>query len=135
MRIIIPSIRTEGMTLAADEQTVRIIGRLDTQFPKQTLGIFLNNLHNEICKKSIDMIQMDITKLSYINSASIREFLAWLLFALKLPDDQKYRICVNFSAEESCQVSLGKSLALLYNKVMLYDVNTNKRIDPKTLKV
>lgn len=135
MRIIIPSIRTDGMTLTADEQNVKIIGQLDTQFPKQTLGIFLSNLHKEVCRKNIDIIQLDITRLSYINSASIREFLAWLLFVLKLPDDQRYKICVNFSVGETCQISLGKSLALLYNRVTLFDVDTKKRIDPKMLKV
>ena len=44
MRIVIPSIRTESMTLMAEEQVIKISGRLDMQFPKQTLGIFLNNL-------------------------------------------------------------------------------------------
>ena len=34
MRIVIPSIRTEKMTLVAEEQTVKIKGRLDVQFPK-----------------------------------------------------------------------------------------------------
>ena len=84
MRIVIPSIRTEKMTLVAEEQTVKIKGRLDVQFPKQTLGLFLNNLHKEVCKKNGDMIYLDITELSYVNSASIREFLSWLLFVLKL---------------------------------------------------
>ena len=54
MRIVIPSIRTESMTLMAEEQVIKISGRLDMQFPKQTLGLFLNNLHQEVCKKNID---------------------------------------------------------------------------------
>lgn len=135
MRIVIPSIRTEKMTLVAEEQTVKIKGRLDVQFPKQTLGLFLNNLHKEVCKKNGDMIYLDITELSYVNSASIREFLSWLLFVLKLPEGQKYNVYVKLSQEEICQASLGKSLALLYNRVALFDVETNERLDPKLLKV
>lgn len=135
MRIIIPSIRTEKMSLVADEQTIKVKGRLDAQFPKQTLGLFLDNLHNEVCHKSVDMIYLDITELSYVNSASIREFLSWLLFVLKLPETQKYKVYVHLSQDETCQVSLGKSLALLYNRVELFDIDTKTRLDPKLLKV
>ena len=134
MRIVIPAIRTESMTLMAEEQVIKISGRLDMQFPKQTLGLFLNNLHQEVCKKNIDLIHLDITELFYVNSASVREFLAWLLYVLKLPEGQKYKVYVNLSQEELCQASLGKSLALLYNKVTLFDVDTNERLDPKLLK-
>ena len=85
-------------------------------------------------KKNIDLIHLDITELFYVNSASVREFLAWLLYVLKLPEGQKYKVYVNLSQEELCQASLGKSLALLYNKVTLFDVDTNECLDPKLLK-
>ena len=134
MRIVIPSIRTEKMTLTADEQTVTIKGRLDTQFPKQTLGVFLDNLHQEICKRNCDLIHLNISDISYVNSASVREFLSWLLFAVKLPENQKYKIYVYLSQDENCQISLGRSIALLYNKVTIFDVDTKERLDPKVLK-
>jgi hypothetical protein len=77
---------------------------------------------------------LNISDISYVNSASVREFLSWLLFAVKLPENQKYKIYVYLSQDENCQISLGRSIALLYNKVTLFDVDTKERLDPKALK-
>lgn len=125
MNLIVPSIRNEKFQLYLEKHAVTLEGTIDMQFPKETVGVFLKTLHQELLKHKSKFITLDITGLLFINSSGIREFLAWLLSITMLNTSQKYEIFLIINQEIHYQVSLAKSFVMLYPSVKLFGKEKN----------
>ncbi len=125
MTFVVPSIKNDRVEIFVKDETVYFKGNFDMQFPKDSVGVFLSNLHLEMLRHLKKVLHIDITEVEFVNSSAIREFLAWLMKLLSMPAENRYELFLFMSPDKLSQVSLGKSFCLLYPTTKLIDATTN----------
>ncbi|MBN1698595.1 MAG: hypothetical protein JW881_13855 [Spirochaetales bacterium] len=78
-------IRVEGTTISFS-------GNIDIIDIVNEMSPILGRIHDEIIRKNIKHIRIDITALDYINSSGISLFIKWARDDMRLPDNLKYTI-------------------------------------------
>jgi hypothetical protein len=81
--------------------TISFAGNIDSMDTIKELGPLFSGLHEEIIEKNIKRIQIDITRLDFVNSSGISLFIKWTNEDVCLPDKQQYTIEFICSKENS----------------------------------
>ena len=105
MQLALSPVKQNGVTLSVDGTTVIIAGCIDTARPGEFIQPFLKELNKKIISNGIKAITLDVTKLSFLNSAGIREIVEWILMLDTLPDHQKYSIHIIYNSRYIWQES------------------------------
>ena len=92
MQLALSPIKQSGMILSVEGTTVYFSGCIDTPRPGKFLQPFLAELNREIINNDIKAITLDVTQLSYLNSAGIREIVDWIMTLDQLPEHQRFSI-------------------------------------------
>ena len=92
MELNVNSVNKKGLLMKTNGNTVIITGSIDCEKPSKFMTPFFNKVHNEVVKKKIKKIRVDITKLVFLNSAGIKEFVTWGVKLFDLPEELKYEI-------------------------------------------
>ncbi len=79
------SMRVEGVT-------VYIVGEIDQLSPRDYMGGFFEIVQNMALGEELAEVRVDVTRLSFLNSSGIKEFLSWILRRNRIPAERKYRI-------------------------------------------
>jgi len=105
MQLALKPVKFGGIVLSTEGTTVHIKGCIDTPHPNVFMQPFIRELHSEITSAGIKSITLDLTKLSFLNSAGIREIVDWILMLDTLPSHQKYSIHILYSSRYMWQES------------------------------
>jgi hypothetical protein len=80
------------VSLRVDGDTVFIVGEIDQLSPRDFMAGFLEIVHNMALGENLPEVRVDVTKLEFLNSSGIKEFLSWILRRNRIPLEKKYKI-------------------------------------------
>ena len=78
------------VSLQADGNLVTIRGEIDQVSPKLFLAPFFEEIHAAAEQESLHEVKVDICNLHFLNSAAVKELIAWVLKRNRLPPGKKY---------------------------------------------
>jgi hypothetical protein len=81
MSSIIDTLKNNDLEMKFENDTLFIMGSIDFRDPGKIIGPFFEKLHKELLKSDIKEISIDVTKLFFLNSSGIREFVEWIMKA------------------------------------------------------
>lgn len=109
----IKNIVCDGLNITVKNKVVSIIGNIDSRQPGNLLKVFFTDLSNEMITNKIKKITIDITKLEFLNSSGIKQFVDWIMSIDNMEDDEKYEIDIITNPELLWQESSISSLIFL----------------------
>jgi len=80
------------VSLKVDGSVVTISGEIDQASPKLFLGPFFEKIHAAAEEESLHEVKVDIRQLHFLNSAAVKELIAWVLRRNRLAAGKKYAI-------------------------------------------
>ncbi|MCG8570183.1 MAG: hypothetical protein MJB14_08590 [Spirochaetes bacterium] len=86
------SLNMEKANFHVSNTELKITGTIDDKNPGLYMEPFIEELHQNILQNSVTEIEIDITELSFLNSAGIKELINWIIKLDTLPEEQKYKI-------------------------------------------
>ncbi len=82
----------EHYILSLNQNTIIVMGDIDSRNPSDVLGVFLNRVHQAAVDEKIPEINVDVKKLGFINSIGIKEFTTWIMQVDQSPETETYKI-------------------------------------------
>jgi hypothetical protein len=111
--INIDPIDIDKFQMKAEGNTIYFIGVLSTRNPDALLGPFIEKVHNNVTQMNIKEIKVNLTELSFINSAGIRVLANWVIKNRQLPENKKYKIHFISNYQYAWQKNNMQALTLL----------------------
>ena len=82
--------------------TVRCQGTLDTRDAAAVVQPHLLELHEEVVRAKVPLVELEVERVEYMNSSGLKSFMAWFLTAAHAPEG-RYRIDVRIDASREWQ--------------------------------
>ena len=97
------------------ETGVKVVfsGDIDVQNPEPIFLPFFEQIHNKIIETNVKFVELDFTKLTFLNSSGIKTLIKWITKVTPLPSDQKYNFLIKASSEITWQETSLKMLSML----------------------
>ena len=67
--------------------------------PALYLNSFFNEVHTKMIEKSLQFVELNLTKLSFLNSSGIRCFILWVTQIPKTPEIKRYHLKIKINKE------------------------------------
>lgn len=80
----------EGVEIAVVDGIVRFTGTLSMRDPSSTVTPFLRRIHAATIESGLRRLTVDLSKLKFMNSSSIRSLVDWVEWIRKEPDARQY---------------------------------------------
>lgn len=113
MSINMEPVNESGVLLEMKDTSLKISGNITSPNPNDFIDPFLSNMHKQIIDRGVKEITMDVTQLSFLNSAGIRCLVDWILLLEELPEDQQYTVNIIYSSKHLWQESSMSTLVYL----------------------
>lgn len=118
MQLNIKSIDKDGFLLEVRDDIVYISGNIKIPSPYEVIGPFFKEVHEEIIKNKLKTIKIDMRNLKYMNSASIKQFVNWILSVETLSEEKKYLIIFIYNQELQWQETFVSSMVYLNKELV-----------------
>jgi hypothetical protein len=93
--------------------SVSFIGDIDVQNPEPIFLPFFDKIHTKVIEAGVKFIELDFTRLTFLNSSGIKTLIKWITKVTPLPNDQKYRFLILANSEITWQETSLKMLSML----------------------
>jgi len=90
MKVISTSPDGGRVSLQVVGNVVTISGEIDQTSPKLFLGPFFAEIHAAAEQEGLHEVKVDMCSLHFLNSAAVKELIAWVLKRNRLPPGKKY---------------------------------------------
>ena len=87
------------VSLQVDGNVVTLHGEIDQVSPKLFLAPFFEEIHLAAELENLHEVKVDIQELHFLNSAAVKELIAWVLKRNRMPPGKKY--VLNFVYDSS----------------------------------
>jgi hypothetical protein len=77
------------------------------------LFLFFEQIHNNIIENGIKYVELDFSKLTFLNSSGIKTLIKWITKVTPLPADKKYNFKVIANSQITWQETSLKMLSML----------------------
>lgn len=84
---------------------LKIQGEIDMKEPAIAIRPFLEQVHAHMIHNGGEEIEVDFTRLGFMNSSGIKEFVSWIMKLNGTPIDQKYTMLLTYSGSVTWQES------------------------------
>jgi hypothetical protein len=88
----IEPLAVEGLELRVDGDVIRMSGTITMRSPSQTLQPSLKKIHEAAVADGVGTLVVDVRKLTFVNSSSMRLFVDWTVWLKDLPADKRYKL-------------------------------------------
>ncbi len=92
---------------------VTFTGDIDVQNPEPIFVPYFESIHNKVIENGVKYVELDFTKLTFLNSSGIKTLIKWITKVTPLPAEQKYRFKIVANSEITWQETSLKMLAML----------------------
>ncbi len=92
---------------------VTFSGDIDVQNPEPIFVPFFEQIHNKVLENSIKYVELDFSKLTFLNSSGIKTLIKWITKVTPLPIEKKYRFKIVANSEITWQETSLKMLSML----------------------
>lgn len=86
---------------------LEITGDVDGPDKNEQLSLLINRIHDYALKKELEIIEIDITELNYINSSGLGKLIMWAMKIENMMDIDKYTLKFKCSKKK-----IGRSIVL-----------------------
>jgi hypothetical protein len=117
----VKNLHENGVDIEFNDDTLYISGSIDNRNPGKFLNPYFSKLHEEIVNSGKKEVKVDLTKLTFLNSSGIKEFVEWIMKIDSLQDNRKYNITFLTNSELLWQESSISTLVYL-NPMLLKKV-------------
>jgi hypothetical protein len=93
--------------------SVSFSGDIDVQNPEPIFLPFFDKIHTKVIEAGVKFIELDFTRLTFLNSSGIKTLIKWITKVTPLPNDQKYRFLILANSEITWQETSLKMLSML----------------------
>jgi hypothetical protein len=80
----------EGVEISVQELAVHFKGVISMRSPGETVTPFLRKVHDAVTDAGVKALTVDITKLRFMNSSSIRSLVDWVEWIRGEPETRRY---------------------------------------------
>jgi hypothetical protein len=88
----IQPLSVEGLDMKMDDGVVRMSGTITMRSPSQTLQPHLKKIHEAAVADGVTSLVVDVRKLSFVNSSSMRLFVDWTVWLKDVAAPQRYKL-------------------------------------------
>jgi len=74
------------------KQTLHMAGTLAMRDPSADLGGFLRAVHSAAMEHRLSSVRVDVSRLTFVNSSSIRLFIDWATWVREANEQRRYRL-------------------------------------------
>jgi len=92
---------------------INFSGDIDIQNPEPIFVPFFEQIHTSILNEGIKYVELNFTKLTFLNSSGIKTLIKWITKVTPLPADKKYRFKIIANKEITWQETSLKMLSML----------------------
>lgn len=92
---------------------VTFSGDIDVQNPEPIFVPFFEQIHNKVLENSIKYVELDFSKLTFLNSSGIKTLIKWITKVTPLPIEKKYKFKIVANSEITWQETSLKMLSML----------------------
>ncbi len=96
-----------------DGVLITFSGDIDIQNPEPIFVPFFEQIHANVLKEDIKYVELNFTKLTFLNSSGIKTLIKWITKVTPLPADKKYRFKIIANKEITWQETSLKMLSML----------------------
>jgi hypothetical protein len=80
----------DGVEIAILDQAIHFSGVISMRSPSETVTPFLRKVHDAVIDSGVKALTVDITKLRFMNSSSIRSLVDWVEWIRGEPEFKRY---------------------------------------------
>jgi hypothetical protein len=80
----------EGMEISVTDELVRFAGVISMRDPADTVTPYLRKIHAATIEAGLKKLSVDLTKLRFMNSSSIRSIVSWVEWIRNEPEGNRY---------------------------------------------
>jgi hypothetical protein len=80
----------EGVEITVEDHAVHFRGVISLRSPGETVTPFLRRVHDAVTEAGVKSLTVDITKLRFMNSSSIRSLVDWVEWIRGEPEPRQY---------------------------------------------
>lgn len=92
---------------------INFSGDIDVQNPEPIFVPFFDQIHAKVLENGVKYVELDFTKLTFLNSSGIKTLIKWITKVTPLPADQKYNFKIIASSQITWQETSLKMLSML----------------------
>lgn len=92
---------------------VTFSGDIDVQNPEPIFVPFFEQIHSNVISNGVKYVELDFTKLTFLNSSGIKTLIKWITKVTPLPQDQKYNFKIIANSQITWQETSLKMLSML----------------------
>lgn len=114
----IETIKEDDVTLSFKENTVYISGNIVQIKPELYMHDFFTELHQYVLEHEIKRVDVDITKLKFLNSAGIKVLIDWIILITELSEDNRYQLFFICDSKSFWQETSINTLAIIDSSIV-----------------
>ncbi|HBD93427.1 MAG: hypothetical protein A2015_05525 [Spirochaetes bacterium GWF1_31_7] len=92
---------------------VTFSGDIDVQNPEPIFVPFFEQIHSNVIANGVKYVELDFSKLTFLNSSGIKTLIKWITKVTPLPADQKYNFKIIANSQITWQETSLKMLSML----------------------
>jgi hypothetical protein len=114
----IETVKEDDVTLSFKENTVYISGNIVQIKPELYMHDFFTELHQYVLEHEIKRVDVDITKLKFLNSAGIKVLIDWIILITELSEDNRYQLFFIRDSKSFWQETSINTLAIIDSNIV-----------------
>ena len=114
----IETVKEDDVTLSFKENTVYISGNIVQIKPELYMHDFFTELHQYVLENEIKRVDVDITKLKFLNSAGIKVLIDWIILITELSEDNRYQLFFICDSKSFWQETSINTLAIIDSSIV-----------------
>jgi hypothetical protein len=114
----IETVKEDDVTLSFKENTVYISGNIVQIKPELYMHDFFTELHQYVLEHEIKRVDVDITKLKFLNSAGIKVLIDWIILITELSEDNRYQLFFICDSKSFWQETSINTLAIIDSNIV-----------------
>ncbi len=92
---------------------VTFSGDIDVQNPEPIFVPFFEQIHSNVIANGVKYVELDFSKLTFLNSSGIKTLIKWITKVTPLPADKKYNFKIIANSQITWQETSLKMLSML----------------------
>jgi hypothetical protein len=112
----------EGLTIVPrldhDVLHISVLGAVEMRDPGEVLNPYWNRIDDEIIKRSLKRVEVDLRDLNFMNSSGILTLVRWITRAKNHSDSDSYQMVLRYDRNVTWQRSSVPTLAKLAPRVV-----------------
>lgn len=114
----IETVKEDDVTLSFKENTVYISGNIVQIKPELYMHDFFTELHQYVLEHEIKRVDVDITKLKFLNSAGIKVLIDWIILITEQSEDNRYQLFFICDSKSFWQETSINTLAIIDSSIV-----------------